>query len=237
MKNSTSETGESMPAQRQAFQDLVRRRQSCRQFLPRPLDAAQIEAVLQDAQRAPSNCNTQPWQVHIVSGATRAALTDVLVAHAEQAHFSPDFTWDETAFPALLDARRRAQGKAYYEALGIARDDKAGRHEGMLRNLNFFGAPHAAFLFQPAVGDTVRVASDMGMYTQTFLLSLTAHGFAGIPQTLLGLFAAPIRAHLGVPDDMKLLFGMSFGYADPAGLATPPRMPREPIGNSCVLHD
>jgi nitroreductase len=118
----------------QSFHDLVRQRQSCRQFLAKPLGAAQIDAVLQDAQRAPSNCNTQPWHVHIVSGATRASLTQVLIAHAENARFSPDFTWDETAFPAPLDARRRAQGKSYYEALGIARDDKPGRHEGMLRN-------------------------------------------------------------------------------------------------------
>ena len=220
-----------------SFHDLVRQRQSCRQFLPTPLGAEQIDAVLRDAQRAPSNCNTQPWQAHMVSGATRASLTKVLIAHADNARFSPDFTWDEMAFPAPLDARRRAQGKAYYEALGIARDDKAGRHEAMQRNLAFFGAPHVAFLFMPAVGDSVRIASDVGMYAQTFLLSFTAHGFAGIPQTLLGLFAAPIREHLGVPDDMKLLFGMSFGYADPTALAAAPSMPRESIKNSCVLHD
>jgi len=226
-----------MMKQPQSFHDLVRRRQSCRQFLTDPLGAAQIESVLQDAQRAPSNCNTQPWKVHIVSGTTRASLTKVLIEHAENAHFSPDFTWDELAFPDALDARRRAQGKVYYEALGIAHSNKAGRHEAMLRNLSFFGAPHVAFLFMPAVGDSVRIASDMGMYAQTFLLSLTAHGFAGIPQTLLGLFASPIRAHLGVPDEMKLLFGISFGYADPAGLAAALAMPREPISDSCILHD
>jgi nitroreductase len=226
-----------MMEQTQSFHDLVRRRQSCRQFLAKPLTAAQIDAVLQDAQRAPSNCNTQPWHVHIVSGAMRASLTKVLISHAESARFSPDFSWDEAAFPDPLDARRRAQGKAYYEALGIARDDKTGRHEAMQRNLSFFGAPHAAFLFMPTVGDSVRVASDVGMYAQTFLLSLTAHGFAGIPQTLLGLFAAPIRAHLGVPDDMKLLFGISFGHPDPVSIATAPTMPREPIRNSCILHD
>jgi nitroreductase len=221
----------------QSFHDLVLRRQSCRQFLAEPLTAAQIDAVLQDAQHAPSNCNTQPWQVHIVSGAMRGSLTNVLIVHAESGRFSPDFSWDEAAFPDPLDARRRAQGKAYYEALGIARDDKIGRHEAMLRNLSFFGAPHVAFLFMPAVGDSVRVASDVGMYAQTFLLSLTAQGFAGIPQTLLGLFAAPIRAHLGVPDEMKLLFGISFGNPNPAGVTAAPTMPREPISNSCVFHD
>ena len=74
----------------------------------------------------------------------------------------------------------------------------------MLRNLAFFGAPYAAFQFMPAVGDSVRVASDVGIFARTFLLSPTAHGFAGTSQALLGLFAAPIREHLGVPDEMKL---------------------------------
>lgn len=225
-----------MMEKRSPFYDLVRERKSCRQFLPKPLDPGQIAAVLHDGQCAPSNCNTQPWQVHIVSGETRVSLTQVLVAQAAVGHFPPDFTWDETAFPERLDTRRRAQGKAYYEGLGIARSDKAGRHEAMVRNLDFFGAPHAAFLFMPAFGDSVRVASDLGMYAQTFLLSLTAHGFAGILQTLLGLFAAPIRAHLGVADNMKLLFGMSFGYADPAALAAAPSMPRESISVSCAQH-
>lgn len=221
--------------QSQSFHDLVRRRQSVRQFLAQPLEAAQIMAVLEDAQRAPSNCNTQPWHVHVVSGATRTSLTQVLIDEAEKASYSPDFSWDETAFSGRLDERRRAQGKAYYDALGIARDDKAGRHEAILRNLDFFGAPHAAFLFMPSVGDSVRVAADIGMYAQTFLLSLTARGYAGIPQTLLGLFADPIREHLGISDEMKLLFGISFGYADPTRLVVPP-MPRAAISDSCMLH-
>jgi hypothetical protein len=78
--------------------------------------------------------------------------------------------------------------------------DEVFRH-----NLEFYGAPHVAFLFMPLVGDGVRVASDIGMYAQNFLLSLTARGLAGVPKTLLGMFADPVREMLGVGDDMKLL--------------------------------
>lgn len=218
-----------------SFEDLVRLRRSVRQFLPTALTIAQIEEVLSDAQRSPSNCNTQPWTVHIVSGAAKAALTQSLTMHATEGHFSPDFSWDETAFPDVMDARRREQGKTYYESLGIARNDTAGRHAGLLKNLEFFGAPHAAFLFMRTVGDNVRVAADLGMYAQTFLLSLAARGYAGIPQTVLGLFADPVRAALGVSDDMKLLFGISFGHAAPAAIDAP-YMPRAPLAESIVLH-
>ncbi|WP_256727214.1 nitroreductase family protein [Streptomyces acidiscabies] len=48
----------------------MRARRSVRTFLPTPLPPSDIRAVLEDARTAPSNCNTQPWTVHIVSGAT-----------------------------------------------------------------------------------------------------------------------------------------------------------------------
>ena len=52
-------------------------------------------------------------------------------------------------------------------------------------NYSFFNAPHVALLFMPSFGDNVRVGSDIGMYGQTFLLSLAARGRGGIPQTSL----------------------------------------------------
>ena len=69
-------------------------------------------------------------------------------------------------------------------------------------------------LFLPSFGDDVRVASDIGMYAQTFLLALAARGIAAVPQTILGYYASTIREVLGVSEDLKLLFGISFGYAD-----------------------
>jgi nitroreductase len=221
----------------QTFQQLVRARRSVRRFLPDPLTRHEIDTVLEDAQRSPSNCNTQPWSVHIASGKTRDALSALLLKRASSQRFSPDFSWDESAFPEPLDQRRRDQGKTYYESLGIARNDRDGRMEGLLMNLRFFNAPHAAFIFMPSVGDNVRVASDLGMYAQTLLLSLQAHGFGGIPQTVLGLFAEPVRDVLGLPPEMKLLFGISFGRPDAAALAAAPYMPRAAIHASAVMHD
>ena len=74
------------------------------------------------------------------------------------------------------------------------------------------------------------------MYAQTFLLSLAARGYAGMPQTVLGLFSNPVRAALGVPADMKLLFGISFGSAGPDAMNAPPML-RAPLSDSIVLHD
>ncbi|WP_269751445.1 nitroreductase family protein [Mycolicibacterium mengxianglii] len=67
-------------------------------------------------------------------------------------------------------------------------------------------------LFAPAETEA-RIAADMGMYTQTLLLAMEAHGIASCPQALLSFYADTVRAELGVID-RKLLLGIAFGYAD-----------------------
>ena len=89
-----SESASTAPVHAAMFEQLVRQRHATRQFLPQPLTQAQIEAVLGDAQQAPSNCNTQPWQVHVVSGAKRAELATAVRAAALQGDAAPDFSFD-----------------------------------------------------------------------------------------------------------------------------------------------
>ncbi len=91
-----------------------------------------------------------------------------------------------------------------------------------------------AFLFMPSVDNhDVNIANDMGMYSQTFLLSLTARGFGGIPMLFLGLFADDIRRELNVSDDYKLLHGIAFGRD---AMQNKTHLGRVPVAESAVLH-
>ena len=54
----------------EVFGDIVSQRRSMRDFKSDPVPQEIIEAVFGCAQRAPSNCNTQPWFVHVVTGET-----------------------------------------------------------------------------------------------------------------------------------------------------------------------
>ncbi|QKL10469.1 nitroreductase [Pseudomonas putida] len=220
----------------QNFSHVVRHRRSMREFLPQPLPAQLIQTVLEDAQQAPSNCNTQPWQVHIVSGEKREALSAALMAADDAGLFTPDYYFDMAEYPEIYAERAQSSAKARYDAIQVTRDDREGRAKAMRQNLDFFGAPHVALLFMPALGDSVRVASDMGMYGQTFLLSLTAHGLAGIPQTLLGMYAETVREVLGIDAEMKMLFGISFGYADRTAAANDMVVGRIPVSHSVTFH-
>jgi nitroreductase len=196
-----------------SFREVVRTRRSARAFLPTPVADQTIVEVLKEAQMAPSNCNTQPWIVHMVGGAKRNELANALLAAAQVGDRTPDFPFARDAYQGVYQDRNAQQAKTYYEALGAARGDKEAREAAYLRNFEFFGAPHAAFLFIPYPYD-VRVAGDVGMFAQTYLLSLASRGLAGIPQTSLSYFAETVRTVLGVSSDLKLLMGISFGYAD-----------------------
>lgn len=44
-----------------SFYDLTRKRYSCRQYSPRPVEREVVKAVLDTARLAPSACNRQPW--------------------------------------------------------------------------------------------------------------------------------------------------------------------------------
>lgn len=219
-----------------SFRDVVRARHSVRSFLSRPVPDDVLRSVLEDAQLAPSNCNTQPWQVHIASGSKRDELKAALLAADEANHRTPDFSFAVPDYGGVYHQRAKDQGAAYYQAIGVAREAVEDRRAAGRYNLAFFGAPHVAFLFMPNVGDNVRVAGDIGMYAQTFLLSLTAHGLGGIPQTSLGSYAGTIRDILGVDPSLKMLFGMSFGYPDEKSLANHYRIEKAPIDESVTFH-
>lgn len=216
------------------FIDVIRSRRSARKFLPTPMSPADIRSVLEDAQTSPSNSNTQPWVVHVVTGALRKTVSDGLLQAYEQERESADFTFDYG--DGIYRKRSQDHGAVLYEAWGVPRSDVEGRREVVRDNLRFYDAPHVAFLFMPQLGDGVRTAGDIGMYAQTFLLSLTARGFHGIPQTILGMYADVVRHALGVSDDLKLLFGISFGTADPAAPVNDVHMHRLPLSQSVIMH-
>jgi nitroreductase len=223
---------------RPSFRELVRARKSFRGFLPRSVDDATIAEVLEDAQWSASNCNTQPWCTHLVSGAKRDALSAALIEASRASAYSLDFPFSVDAYEGCYAERRIAQGRDYHEALAVGRTDLEQRRAVMEGNFVFFGAPHVALLFLPPVGDnSLRVAADIGMYAQTLMLSLTAHGLGSVAQTSLGMFADTIRGSLGISDEFKLLFGISFGYPDAAARGNRIRTERAPLAEAVTFHN
>lgn len=75
------------------------------------------------------------------------------------------------------------------------------------------------------------------MYGQTFLLSLTARSLGGVPLTSIGFFAQAIRDYLGISNDLKLLYAITFGYPDFTASVNSIRMERAPLSDSVTFHE
>lgn len=194
------------------FDTVLRARRSIRGYRPDPVpDAVQAE-IFALAAWAPSNCNIQPWLVRVLSGqALRdlgAAMTDAAGSGAPR----PDVPMD-TAYRGVFRSRQVGAAVALYSAMGIARDDHAGRARAFLRNLDAFGAPHAAFVFLPD-GFGLREASDLGGYAQTLMLAMASRGVGCCAQGALSLYPDLVRAAVGLDPGPQLIMGIAFGYAD-----------------------
>ena len=194
----------------QIFLDVVSRRRSMRDFKSDPVPREIIESVFGTAQRAPSNCNTQPWFVHVVTGETLEQLRQELPAKFAAGEIALDFPYDGQ-YEGVYKERQYASAAALYDSLGISRDQKAERNAWFMRNFSFFDAPAVAFFTLPT-GFGLREACDLGMFAQTVMLGLTAHGLGSCPQTALAFLANVIRPALSLGDHEQLMFGMSFGY-------------------------
>lgn len=196
------------------LEDLMAARYSCRGFRPDPVPRATIERILGAAQKTASWCNSQPWQVVITSGEATAKFRDVIYpAAASGAPMSGDFEFPREYRGVYLD-RRRESGFQLYNAVGIARGDKAAAAQQALQNFSFFGAPHVAIITtDEALG--VYGAVDCGGYVTSFMLAAQALGVATVPQAALAFHAGVVRKHFGLGDDRRVVCGISFGYADP----------------------
>ena len=194
------------------FDQLTRSRRSIRGFLAQTLDPVLLQQIFETANYAPSNCNTQPWQVHVVSADVRDRLSEKFMRTIAEGDFSLDFPYD-AKYEGVFRKRQIDVGILLYQALGVTREDKVGKRNAFLRNLTFFDAPHVAFIFMPD-WCSIREAADVGMYAQNLMLTMQSHGVASCPQTILGYDADSVRRELGIESNMKLLFGISFGYED-----------------------
>jgi len=205
---------------------LLRDRRSVRDFRPDPVPAQTLEAIVADACASPSWSNTQPYRLAVASGELRDRLSREY-CEAFDADREPDGDF-ETGFPYPADLlpRRRATGFGLYRHLGIAREDLAARKRQMRRNFEFFGAPTVMFLFVHR-GLREFAVLDAGIFLQSLMLSAQARGLATCAQGALASWAGPPRRAFDVPEDYKLVCGLSIGFAsqDPVNAFDPGRVP------------
>ena len=214
---------------------LLHTRYSCRAFLPEPLPRTTIAHILATAQRTASWCNAQPWQLHIASGATLQRLRQALQAHVATAAPAPDLPWPRE-YRGVYQERRRECGWGLYEALGIAKGDRAASARQAAENFTMFGAPHVAIISSDEALGTYG-AVDCGAYVAQFMLAAHSLGVGCIAQAALAAYPSVLREVLGIGTDRSIVCGISFGPPNLAHPANQFRTTRADPADSVVWMD
>jgi nitroreductase len=210
-------------------------RWTCRQFKTDQIPRDTIEALLRLAQRTPSWCNTQPWQVVLTEGAGTDRFRKELLEHVATATPEPDFAFPAQYTGAYRD-RRRECGLRLYDSVGIVKGDHAGTTRQALRNFELFDAPHVAIITTEAdLG--VYGAVDCGLYIGTFLLAAQSLGLGAAPQAALASYSLFLRTYFDLPEHRRVVAAISFGYPNPDHPVNTFRTSREDLDQVATWHN
>lgn len=206
-------------------------RRSIRAFLDQPVEREEVVRILDVAARAPSGTNTQPWKVHVLTGATRERLSNaILAAYADPAQADAhheEYPYYPREWVSPYVDRRRKVGWDLYSLLGLTRDNKTGMAAQHARNYAFFDAP-VGMIF--TIDRIMEQGSwlDYGMFLQNIMVAARARGLDTCPQAAFTQYHRIIAAELGLPEHEMVVCGMALGWADPDRVENTLATEREP---------
>jgi len=215
-----------------AVDQAITSRRSIRAYLPTPVPRQTIEEILAVAARAPSGTNTQPWKVHVLTGAARQRLSDrICAAHddpAQRSQHTEEYAYYPTEWRSPYVDRRRKVGWDLYSLLAIAKTDKARMHAQHARNYAFFDAP-VGLIF--TIDRVMQQGSwlDYGMFLQSIMVAARGRGLDTCPQAAFTQFHRIISEELQLPPEEMVVCGMALGHADPKAIENTLVTEREPV--------
>lgn len=208
----------------------LKNRRSIRAFRPDPVPEHLLQDVLDTALLAPSWGNVQPYRVAVASDETAKEIAAELTSRFNYAtqiqragilaklgalmkgDVKPDGDYNTVMkYPPELGARYRETGMGLYGVLGIERGDKQARHNQMARNFSFFDAPTALFIFcEKSLGAYGPL--DTGIFIQSLALAAEERGLGTCIQAALATWSSPVKARFDIPENYRLICGVSIGY-------------------------
>lgn len=218
-----------------ALEEAWRERRSMRAYRPEPIAREVLDQLFSAVQHAPSWCNVQPWRVAITMPPVTAELATTLQAAARGGLPHPEIAFP-LEYPSPYREHRIACGAALYTAMGVARDDKAGRYDAWLRNYALFDAPHLAVVScDRRLGPYAYV--DVGVWLGFVMTAAAALGIDTCAMASIAAYPEPLRARLPIAETDVILFGLVLGHADDSAPANACRTTREPAAKNVAFVD
>ena len=197
------------------FDDVLLGRRSIRGYKPDPVPKALIKEILQLAMRSPSSMNTQPWNFTVVTGETldrlRAGNTERNLAGVPH---SREFRIGH-AFEGVHRERQVGVAKQLFAAMEIAREDKEGRQDWVLRGFRQFDAPVCIIItYDRELADSDDTPFDCGAVTTALVNAAWSRGLGAVINSQ-GIMQSPVvREHANIPEGQVIMKAVAMGWPD-----------------------
>ena len=191
--------------------EIMRSRQSVRAFKNEPIAKELLQEILQDASRAPSAINMQPWEVHMVLNEEKRRLSRRLLKAFKERGLS---CGPGASCPLHDKFMQRARECAEAMTPLINRmgtDFKTYVNEG---SLDFYGAPAVALLLIDEAFPPERIV-DIGSFMAYLVMAAAGHGLASCPIGLVKSYEEEIKDQLNIPESKILVMSVALGRPDP----------------------
>lgn len=218
------------------FDDVILSRRSIRGYKPDPVPKALIVEIIALAMQAPSSNNTQPWNFYVVTGEPlariRAGNTERMLAGVPQ---SREFRTG-LVFAGAHRERKVAVAKQLFSAMGIAREDKEGRHDWVMRGFRQFDAPVCIIVTYDRVLDgSDDTPFDCGAVSTALVNAAWSRGLGCVINSQ-GIMQSPVvREHAGIADDQVIMKSIALGWPDDAFPANAVISERKSVAEASVF--
>jgi nitroreductase len=211
------------------FETLVTTRRSIRGYRPDPVPRGVIEEIISLAKAAPSSMNTQPWHVHVLTGAplerVRQRNTEMMLGGAKA---NRDIV-SHGEYEGVHRARQVAIAVKLFGAMGIERHDKAMRQDWVMRGFRQFDAPVSMVLtYDRELDPGAVVHFDLGALCYGICLAAWDRGLGTVVNGQGIMRSEIVREEAGIPDSEVIMTCIALGYPNEDFPANGVKADREP---------
>lgn len=219
------------------YEQLVNTRRSVRGYKKDPVPRAVVDEIIAVAKGAPSSMNTQPWHVHVLTG---APLDEVRRRNMEGMAAGAEVKRDIVSHGAYDGVHRFRQveiAKQLFAAMGIERDDKERRQDWVLRGFRQFDAPVSLVLtYDRELDPGAVVHFDLGALSYGIVLAAWDRGLGTVVNGQGIMRSDIVREVVGIPEEEVIMTAIAMGYPDDSFSANAVKSHREPNDSFVRYH-
>jgi nitroreductase len=208
--------------------EAIKTRKSIRAFKPDPVPLEVIREIIEQAQRAPSWANTQPWEFAVVTGEPLKAIQKGFMERGmqdPQSEVARPFEFPEPYMERIRALAPKDRSQMTEEEM----------KERMLINFRHYGATTCIYLLvdrsiiYQEKGVNVWSMYDSGSAVQNIMLLVVSKGLGTIAQAQAVVYPDIIRKHVAIPAIKLIALGIAIGYPDISDASHQMRTAREPL--------